>query len=110
MKFDITAHLHRQISSSKKNFGPDTSDKKLQGIVAHIRKELGEIEQDPRDLIEWIDVVILAFDGAWRAGYTPDQIIEALVFKQNRNESRVWPDWRKHDPATPIEHIREGEQ
>lgn len=72
----------------------------------HIKKELTEIEQDPRDLIEWIDVVILALDGAWRAGYTPDQIVEALVFKQNKNESRKWPDWRTTPAEEPIEHDR----
>ena len=64
MKLDLKAHLYRQIESSKKNFGPDTSDEKLAGIREHIRKELDEIENEPRDLIEWIDVVILALDGA----------------------------------------------
>lgn len=107
MRFDLSAHLHRQIAASKKMFGPDISDEKLRGITSHIRKEADEVEQDPRDLIEWIDIVILAFDGAWRAGYTPDQIIEALVFKQNKNESRKWPDWRTVSPETPIEHIRD---
>lgn len=106
MKLDLRAHLYRQVEASKKNFGPDVSDEKLAGIAAHIRKELDEIAQDPRDLIEWIDVAILAFDGAWRAGYTPDQIVEALVFKQNKNEQRKWPDWRTHDPSKPIEHDR----
>ena len=106
MKFDLRAHLYRQIEASKKNFGHDTSDEKLAGILAHIKKELTEIEEDPRDLIEWIDVVILAFDGAWRAGYTPDQIVEALVFKQNKNESRKWPDWRLIPAMEPIEHDR----
>lgn len=109
MKLDLRAHLYRQIESSKKNFGPDTSDEKLAGIRRHIEKELLEIEQDPRDLIEWIDVVILAFDGAWRSGHTPDQIVEALVFKQNKNESRKWPDWRDIPAGRPIEHDRSSE-
>lgn len=106
MRFDLVAHLHRQIMASKKNFGPDTSDEKLGGILSHINKELTEIAEDPRDLIEWIDVVILAFDGAWRAGYTPDQIVEALVLKQKTNESRKWPDWRTIPAGEPIEHDR----
>lgn len=106
MRLDLRAHLFRQMEASKKNFGPSTSDEKLAAIVEHIRKETVEIEQDPRDLLEWIDVVILAFDGAWRAGYTPDEIVGALVFKQNKNESRKWPDWRDHPDDKPIEHDR----
>lgn len=109
MRFDLKKHLYRQIESSKKNFGPDTSDEKLTGILAHISKEIAEIAEDPRDIIEWIDIVILAFDGAWRSGHTPDQIIEALVFKQNKNESRKWPDWRDVPAGEPIEHDRSGD-
>ena len=76
------------------------------GVIDHIRKELREIEADPADVKEWIDVVILALDGAWRAGYEPQQIIDALVTKQAKNEARAWPDWRtmRHDEA--IEHVR----
>lgn len=104
MSFDLVAHLHRQIATSKKNFGPDTSDDKLMGILSHIRKELDEISEAPRDLIEWIDVVILALDGAWRAGYAPDQIVEALECKQSLNERRKWPHWSTVPANQPIEH------
>jgi hypothetical protein len=72
----------------------------------HIRKELVEIARQPDDLSEWIDVVILAFDGAWRVGFTPEQISEALVAKQTKNENRVWPDWRTQPKDKAIEHVR----
>lgn len=72
----------------------------------HIRKELREIEASPLDLEEWIDVVILALDGAWRAGHSPDDIITQLVAKQAKNEKRQWPDWRTADPGKAIEHIK----
>src|SRR5690606_10548435 len=65
-----------------------------------------EIEADPGDLREWVDVVILALDGAWRSGATPLQIIEAIVSKQTKNEGRSWPDWRTADPNKAIEHDR----
>jgi hypothetical protein len=51
-------------------------------------------------------VVILALDGAWRSGASPDQIIAALVAKQAKNESRTWPDWRSAAPDQAIEHVR----
>jgi hypothetical protein len=96
-------HLHRQRDWSEKTFGPGS---RAQGVVDHIRKELLEIEADPTDLREWIDVVILALDGAWRSAATPTDIIEALSAKQFKNERRQWPDWRTADPNKAIEHVR----
>lgn len=104
--FDFAAHLQRQREFSERTFGPGARAK---GVVAHIRKELLEIEAAPDDLAEWIDVVILALDGAWRTGATPQQIIDALVAKQAKNEGRTWPDWRTVDPDTAIEHDRSQE-
>lgn len=101
--FDFRKHLSRQQEWSCKTFGP--GERGL-GIVDHIRKELLEIEARPFDLEEWIDVVILALDGAWRIGATPDQIISALVNKQTKNERRIWPDWHTAEPGKAIEHIK----
>jgi hypothetical protein len=101
--FDMHAHLVRQREWSEKTFGPGP---RTGGIIDHITKELIEIEADPGDVKEWLDVVVLALDGAWRAGATPDQIIDLLVAKQDRNEKRVWPDWRTMSPDKAIEHDR----
>lgn len=105
--FDFPSHLQRQREWSERTFGPGA---RSQGVVDHIRKELREIEADPQDLREWIDVVILALDGAWRSGASPAEIIAALVAKQTRNESREWPDWRTSDPDKAIEHVRSGDE
>lgn len=102
-RFDLRTHLARQRQFSEKTFGPGA---RVKGVVDHIRKELIEIEASPGDLSEWINVVILALDGAWRAGGTPDTIIAALVAEQGKNEARVWPDWRTADPDKAIEHDR----
>lgn len=104
--FDLVAHLERQRSFSLKTFGPGT---RAAGVVDHIRKELREIEADPTDVEEWIDVIILAFDGAWRAGYEPPRIVEAILAKQAKNEARRWPDWRHADPDKAIEHDRSAD-
>lgn len=96
-------HIARQAEWSEKTFGP--GDRTL-GVIDHIKKELQEIEIDPTDSSEWADVIILAIDGAWRSGISPQGIIDAVVAKQLKNESRVWPDWRASDPTKAIEHDR----
>lgn len=101
--FDFHAHLARQAAFSLTAFGPGA---RTAGVCDHIRKELLEIADKPDDLSEWIDVAILALDGAWRCGGSPEQIIAAMVAKQTKNEGRVWPDWRTSDPNKAIEHDR----
>lgn len=105
--FDLALHLHRQRAFSERTFGPGA---RTNGVIDHIRKELREIKANPTDITEWVDVIILAFDGAWRAGWEPDAIIQAFVEKQTRNEARSWPDWRTADPNAAIEHIRTGKE
>lgn len=101
---DLVAHLCRQRDFSLRTFGPGP---RTNGVTSHIRKELVEVEAEPGDLMEWIDVVMLALDGAWRAGHTPAAIALALATKLTRNELRTWPDWRTAAPDTAIEHVRE---
>lgn len=100
---DLIKHLHRQREFSLRTFGPG---QRTQGVLDHIRKELGEIEADPLALEEWVDVILLALDGAWRAGYEPERIAVAIQMKQAKNERRAWPDWRTADPNKAIEHVR----
>lgn len=97
------AHIARQSEFSARTFGPGT---RTAGVLDHIAKELDEIRNAPTDLSEWADVIILAFDGAWRTGAAPQDIIDAIVAKQEKNESRDWPDWRGQDPDKAIEHRR----
>lgn len=103
MQFDLVKHLHRQRAFSERTFGPGT---RAQGVIDHIRLDLAEFEADPGDLEEWVDVILLALDGAWRAGHTPEEIAAALNLKQHKNERRAWPDWRTADPGKAIEHVR----
>lgn len=101
--FDLVAHLYRQRAFSLKTFGPGA---RTQGGGDHIVKELREIAKAPLDLEEWIDVVLLALDGAHRAGHDPEAICAGLEAKQTKNEGRNWPDWRTADPDKAIEHVR----
>ncbi len=101
--FDLVAHLRRQREFSERTFGPGT---RTDGVIDHIRKELAEIEAKPDDVSEWVDVILLALDGAWRAGFSPEQIAQAISAKQSKNEARTWPDWRTAEPGKAIEHVR----
>ena len=97
------AHLAHQREWSAATFGPGA---RTNGIIDHIRKELAEVEADPTDVSEWIDVVILAFDGALRAGHEPQAVIDAVKAKQEKDEQREWPDWRTMSQDEAIEHVR----
>lgn len=122
---DFESHLTRQIAFSRGAFGPG---QRTAGVIDHIRKELVEVESattDDERAKEWVDVVILALDGLWRAtqavkdreyaelAWEPpyaDEIactvVGAIVDKQNRNERRDWPDWRTAPADKAIEHVR----
>lgn len=102
------AHIAHQREWSTATFGPRDLRGPL-GPLAHIRKELDEVAADPTDLEEWVDVLILAFDGAWRAGHEPQQIIDGIKAKQAKNEARDWPDWRGVPADQAIEHVRSTE-
>lgn len=99
----MEAYFARQIEWSRQTFGPAERTK---GVIDHIRKELGEIERDPHDLSEWIDVVILAMDGFWRHGGNARDLMPALLAKQHQNIARIWPDWRTMSEDSAIEHDR----
>jgi hypothetical protein len=104
---DLVAYLQRHMAWSLKTFGPGY---RTETVLKHIRKELVEIEEAPRDLEEWVGLALLAFDGAWRAGYTSEEISVAMARVQIKNGERRWPDWRTVPDGETMEHIRDGEE
>jgi hypothetical protein len=100
---DLVTYIRAQREWSEKTFGHGEHTDR---ICDRIHKEFFEIKAAPHDILEWIDVAILALDGAWRAGYTEQQIIDALKDKQLKNFARAWPDWRTAPPNKAIEHVR----
>lgn len=95
----LSAWIDRQREWSLQTFGPG---RRIDGLCKHIEKETNEIRENP-NLFEWIDVIILALDGAHRAGYSSEEIIMALENKQRINFGRQWPAWVPED--TPSEHV-----
>ena len=106
MPFDFIEHLQRQRDWSANTFGPGP---RVAGVLDHIRKECNEVAAKPDDLSEWIDIVILALDGAWRSGATPHQIVDAIAAKQAKNEARVWPPLSEQREDKATEHVRHRE-
>lgn len=107
--FSLNAkHLARQRAWSEKTFGPGS---RVEGVCDHISKELEEIKdayyKGESTLPEWVDVIILALDGAWRDGHESQAILNAIAAKQYINEQREWPDWRDAEEGKAIEHVRE---
>ena len=85
--FDIKKFLEDQKSWSREVFG---TGRRTIGICDHIRHELIEIENDPDNLEEWIDVLLLAFDATWRLDASPKDVVETLLKKQHKNINREW--------------------
>lgn len=118
-RLDLTTHMQRVVEFSSRTFGPG---ERTLGIIDHIHKETKELldtDAMPYDtpesrrqamLAEWIDVVILALDGCWRTGSSPEEITAALLAKQETNEGRKWPDWRTMTPDQAIEHDRSHDE
>ena len=77
-----------------------------EGVIKHIESELQEIRDAPNDIMEWVDVILLAIDGAFRAGFSAKEIVSAMIRKQEINKTRVWTVPNGDEPSF---HIREGE-
>ena len=103
-RFDLAAFFDAKAAWSRETFGPGD---RYAGVIAHIRKELDEIEAEPSEAVEWIDVVLLAMDGAWRsAGLDGGEFVAVLKAKDGANRMRTWPDWRTLKPGEVSEHVK----
>jgi hypothetical protein len=98
-------YLSRHWSWSRQAFG---DGRQTNGILEHIGKELAEIRAKPDDLVEWVDVMILAFDGYLRHGGSVDSLMRDLEAKQAENLVRRWP--LPGDGQHAVEHLRDSEE
>ena len=93
---DLLAYIERQINWSSKTFGDSA---RAEGICKHIESELEEIRDNPGDLMEWADVIILGIDGVWRSGHSAQEIWTALQRKQAINAGRTYPRGNDDEPS-----------
>lgn len=97
------AFIERKREHSSRVFG----NQSYEGALDHLILEISEIRDAPGDVTEWADALLLALDGAWRAGHEPQAIIDAVHNKQVRNEVRTWQ--KPADPTKAIKHVAEPE-
>ena len=92
----MTYSIKNQAEFSSHTFGPGA---RTSGVIDHIAKELEEIKTASihERMEEWIDVVILAIDGAWRHAHyergiplseIDEYISVALQLKCRKNKTR----------------------
>jgi Protein of unknown function (DUF550) len=105
MANELAQYLEQQEEWSSVTFGNGV---RTLGVTGHIRKELEEIEASPHDVMEWVDVIILAMDGYWRAGGNPDRLMKLLQIKQYQNMQRKWP-FPPPPEDQPSEHTQEAQ-
>jgi hypothetical protein len=103
-------YLRRHVEWGHATFGSPADGRGPLGPLDHLKKEIVEITEDPTDLKEWIDAIILSIDGFLRAGGKLTMVLPMLLHKQSVNALRDWPDWKTADPNKAIEHVRTDEE
>lgn len=74
-KFDLANFVERQRDFSSQAFGPGS---RRIGVANHILQECDEVEAKPDDLSEWVDVMLLSLDAAWRSGLPSERLVQMI--------------------------------
>ena len=99
-RFEALAADHAAWSQS--TFGSDAV-RDWTGPLAHLGKELREIEAQPMDREEWADALLLLLDASRRAGFNAQGLLLAAEYKLAINKNR---DWQKPNADGSVEHDR----
>lgn len=65
-------------------------DGKPFGVIFHLRKELTELYENPTDIEEMADVMMLTLEIAAIQGWTTDDVFDATLMKLAKNKKRTW--------------------
>lgn len=87
---------------SQATFGTD-AERGPAGPLAHLSREVAEVQADPGNLTEYADLLFLVFDACRRAGFTYEQLVAGVFAKLAVNRSRAWG---KPDAEGVCEHVR----
>lgn len=88
---------------SRTTFGSD-AERGPAGPLAHMAKEIAEVQANPKDLMEYADLLLLLFDACRRAGFNFHQLRRAACEKLKINKARKWG---KPNADGSVEHVRE---
>lgn len=61
------------------------------GPLNHLKSEIEEIKDDPKDIEEFADAWLLLQDAAFRAGHKMSDVFVAATLKHVKNTDRKWP-------------------
>ena len=79
-------------------------DQPISGKFSHLRKEIDELEEDQKDVMEYADCYMLLMDIASNNGVLLSQIHVAAERKLEINKKRKWG---KQNKDGSVEHVRE---
>lgn len=74
-------------------------------VIAHLKKEVIELDETPNDLMEYADCFILLLQAAKLAGYDTYKLMDAAFTKHEINKNRKWGAL---NPDGSVEHVEEG--
>jgi hypothetical protein len=95
----------RQSLWSQQTFGND-ADRGPEGALAHLAREVSEVQAAPKDLIEYADCWILLVDACRRAGFEYEDLLSAIEAKAAINRARTWS---APDADGVCVHVREDD-
>jgi hypothetical protein len=84
-----------------KTFGESTPRSK----ALHLAEEAHEVAEDPSDIIEWADCTILLLDGLRKAGFTTQDLYDAVLRKMEINKNRKWGE---KDADGVVRHVKDN--
>lgn len=62
----------------------------LDGVLNHLKREIQEFEEDPSDISELADMLMLVMDAGRLSGHSADDILKAFSKKHIDNTKRKW--------------------
>lgn len=60
------------------------------GPLHHLKEEVQELIDNPKDEMEWADCFLLLLDAAWRNGHSLQDLLDFSERKLEINKNREW--------------------
>lgn len=74
------------------------------GPLKHMAKEAIEAAEAPDDISEFADILMLVWGATRRAGFSDEQLAEAVAEKLERNKRRAWGDVKDGEPCHHVKN------
>lgn len=107
--YQFLEFMRDQAIWSQKTFGTD-AERGPVGPLKHLIKEVQECLANPKDPMEYADLLILVADASRRAGLTPWDLLRCARAKMRENKEREWPEPSPDKNDEAVEHVREQPQ